>query len=205
MSRLRHADRLTAAPVRYEACHPGALLHVDHKKLGRVPVGGGHRVLGRAARPHHSTARVGHDHFEVFVDDASRLAAVVQVPDERGPSAARALEIAVSELAAVGIRVERVLTDNGPNYRSRAFAATLERIGATHRWTRPYRPQTNGASEFGRPFAVVRRFDAAGGWLGLTVPHPVGGSRARRPAVRAGTPGAGRRIGPRPTLGAGVA
>lgn len=147
MSRLRHADRLTAAPIRYEACHPGALLHVDHKKLGRVPPGGGHRMLGRALRPHHGKAAVGHDHFEVFVDDASRLAAVVQVPDEQGASAARALELAAAEFAAAGIRIERVLTDNGASYRSRAFAAVLDQLGARHRWTRPYRPQTNGKAE----------------------------------------------------------
>ena len=147
MSRLRSGDRLTAAPVRYEACHPGALLHVDHKKLGRVPPGGGHRVLGRAAAPDHKRSRVGYDHFEVFVDDASRLAAVVQVPDERGASAARALERAAAEFAAAGIRIERVLTDNGASYRSHAFRAVIERLEARHRWTRPYRPQTNGKAE----------------------------------------------------------
>ena len=146
LSRLRSGDRLTAAPVRYEACHPGALLHVDHKKLGRVPAGGGHRKLGRSQRSR-DHAPVGYDHFEVFVDDASRLAAVVQVPDEQGVSAARALELAAAEFAAAGIRIERVLTDNGASYRSRAFAAVLERLDARHRWTRPYRPQTNGKAE----------------------------------------------------------
>jgi transposase InsO family protein len=147
LSRLAHADRLTAAPVRYVACHPGALLHVDHKKLGRVPPGGGHRKLGRGVAPDHKRTLVGYDHFEVFVDDASRLAAVIQVPDEQGASAARALELAAAEFAAAGIRIERVLTDNGAGYRSRAFAAALERLGARHRWTRPYRPQTNGKAE----------------------------------------------------------
>jgi transposase InsO family protein len=146
MSRLRSGDRLTAAPVRYVACHPGALLHVDHKRLGRVPPGGGHRLRGRAQRRRDRTP-TGYDHFEVFIDDASRLAAVVQVPDERGESAARALELAAAEFAAAGIRIERVLTDNGVSYRSRAFAAVLERLEARHRWTRPYRPQTNGKAE----------------------------------------------------------
>ncbi|MGH9268259.1 MAG: leucine zipper domain-containing protein, partial [Acidimicrobiales bacterium] len=140
LSRLAHADRLTAAPVRYVACHPGALLHVDHKKLGRVPAGGGHRKLGRARRRHDLRGTVGYDHFEVFVDDASRLAAVVQVPDEQGASAARALDLAAAEFAAAGIRIERVLTANGASYRSRAFAAALDRLDARHRWTRPYRP-----------------------------------------------------------------
>jgi transposase InsO family protein len=146
LSRLAHGDRLTAAPVRYVVCHPGALLHIDHKKLGRVPAGGGHRKLGRAEGPSRHRGD-GYDHFEVFVDDASRLAAVIQVPDEQGVSAARALELAAAEFAAAGIRIERVLTDNGASYRSRAFAAALERIGARHRWTRPYRPQTNGKAE----------------------------------------------------------
>lgn len=74
MARLHDADRLTAPPVRYVACYPGALLHVYHKKLGRVPNGGGHRVTGRAASPHHNHSGVGYEHLEVFVDDASRLA-----------------------------------------------------------------------------------------------------------------------------------
>jgi transposase InsO family protein len=111
-----------------------------------VPAGGGHRKLGRSQRSR-DHAPVGYDHFEVFVDDASRLAAVVQVPDEQGVSAARALELAAAEFAAAGIRIERVLTDNGASYRSRAFAAVLERLDARHRWTRPYRPQTNGKAE----------------------------------------------------------
>lgn len=64
MHRLRDADRLTAAPVRYVACHPGALLHVDYKKLGRVPIGGGHRVTGRAASPHHNHSGAGYEHLE---------------------------------------------------------------------------------------------------------------------------------------------
>ncbi len=70
MSRLDQADKLTGAPVRYVACHPGALLHQDHKKLGRIPHGGGHRVLGRSSGYRHGGG--GYDHFEVFIDDASR-------------------------------------------------------------------------------------------------------------------------------------
>jgi transposase InsO family protein len=147
LSRLRDADRLTAAPVRYVACHPGALLHVDHKKLGRVPPGGGHRVLGRAAAPHHGHSNAGYEHLEVFVDDASRRAVVVPVPDERGVSAARALEMAAAEFAAAGIRIERVLTDNGASYRSHQFGAAVVALGARHKRTRPFRPQTNGKAE----------------------------------------------------------
>lgn len=142
MGRLDQTDRLTGAPVRYVACHPGALLHQDHKKLGRVPDGGGHRIHGRstAVRPRGA----GYDHLEVFVDDASRLAFVALVDDERPASAVHALERAAAFYAAHGVRIGRVLTDNGGPYRSRPYAATLARLGVRHRRTRPYRPQTNG-------------------------------------------------------------
>ena len=146
MSRLDEADKLTGVPLRYVACHPGALLHQDHKKLGRVPSGGGHRVLGRAqaaGRPRGG----GYDHFEVFVDDASRVAFVALVADERPASAVDALERAAAFYAARGLRIERVLTDNGGPYRSRAYGAALDRLGARHKRTRPYRPQTNGKAE----------------------------------------------------------
>ncbi|MEP6469444.1 MAG: hypothetical protein ABJC24_06695 [Chloroflexota bacterium] len=69
----------TGAPLRYVACHPGALVHQDHKKLGRVPDGGGWRVLGREHAPHHGHSHAGYDHLEVFIDDASRYAVVVPV------------------------------------------------------------------------------------------------------------------------------
>jgi transposase InsO family protein len=145
LSRLRDADRPTGIPVRYQACHPGALLHQDHKKLGRVPEGGGHRTHGRTTATH--SHGVGYDHFEVVVDDRSRVAFVVPVADERPASAVRALELAASEFARLGVRVERVLTDNGGPYRSHAYAATLAELGAGHKRTRPYRPQTNGKAE----------------------------------------------------------
>lgn len=143
---LADLDRPTGLPVRrYEACHPGALVHQDHKKLGRIPAGGGHRVLGRAVAPHSHHAGLGYDHFEVIVDDRSRRSIVVHVPDESGPSAATALATALELFAADGISVERVLTDNGFAYRSAAYRAILgER---RHSRTRPYRPQTNGKAE----------------------------------------------------------
>jgi transposase InsO family protein len=148
LSRLRDADRMTTAPVRYVACHPGALIHQDHKKQGRIPVGGGHRSLGRAqARPGHRTGG-GYEHLEGLIDDASRLAVVVPVPDESGTSAAHALEVAASEFARVGITIERVLTDNGWAYtHAAAYRAVLDRLGARHKRTRPWRPQTNGKAE----------------------------------------------------------
>jgi transposase InsO family protein len=144
--RLADIDRPTGIPVRrYEECHPGALVHQDHKKLGRIPDGGGHRLLGRSTTTRSGKPAVGYDHFEVIVDDRSRRAIVVQVPDESGESAARALAVALACFAAEGIEVERVMTDNGWAYRSAAYRADLGR--RRHTRTRPYRPQTNGKAE----------------------------------------------------------
>ena len=147
-SRLRDGDRVTAAPVRYVACHPGALVHQDHKKLGRIPDGGGHRVLGRIAAPHSHRAGRGYDHVEVVIDDHSRFAVVVQVPDESSTSAAAALDLAALEFARRGIAIERVLTDNGFAYtHGRPYLDAIGRLGIRHKRTRPYRPQTNGKAE----------------------------------------------------------
>jgi transposase InsO family protein len=171
-SRLRDADRVTAAPVRYVACHPGALLHQDHKKLGRIPEGGGWRVLGRGQDRAKGHAGTGYDHLEVVIDDASRYAIVVPVPDETGPSAVRALDVAAAEFARLGIRIERVLTDNGAGYKSHAYRDAVAGLGARHKRTRPWRPQTNGKAErviqtllrewaYGHPYTTNReRTDA---------------------------------------------
>jgi transposase InsO family protein len=145
--RLRDADRLSGVPVRYVREHPGELVHQDHKKLGRIPDGGGHRMLGREQGHRDRKAGVGHDHFEVVVDDTTRLAYVARVPDESARSAAGALLDAAVWFARQGVRIERALTDNGPAYRSHAYAAALDAIDAGHRRTRPYRPQTNGKAE----------------------------------------------------------
>jgi transposase InsO family protein len=144
LPRLADIDRPSGLPVRrYELCHPGALVHQDHKKLGRIPDGGGHRVHGW--QPGRRRPGLGYDHFEVIVDDRSRRSIVVQVPDESAASAARALQTALAVFAAEGIQVERVLTDNGWVYRSAAYGAVL--AGRRHSRTRPYRPQTNGKAE----------------------------------------------------------
>jgi transposase InsO family protein len=147
LNRLRDTDRVTAAPVRYVACHPGALVHQDHKKLGRVPEGGGWRARGRSLAGHHGHSGVGYEHLEVFVDDASRYAVVVPVADERAESASWAVEQAVSQFAEVGIRIERILTDNGAGYRSSAYRDLLAGNEIRHKRTRPFRPQTNGKAE----------------------------------------------------------
>ncbi|HUP55395.1 MAG TPA: IS481 family transposase [Methylomirabilota bacterium] len=144
--RLADLDRPTGLPVRrYEACHPGELVHQDHKKLGRIPDGGGHRVLGRANAPHSHRSGLGYDHFEVIVDDRSRRSVVVQVPDESGASAAAALGVAIEAFEADGIAVERVMTDNAWAYRAKEYRAVLGDRRQTR--TRPYRPQTNGKAE----------------------------------------------------------
>jgi transposase InsO family protein len=146
MPRLADLDRPTGLPVRrYEACHPGALVHQDHKKLGRIPDGGGHRVGGRSSEARRRKTGVGYDHFEVIVDDRSRRGVVVQVPDESASSAAAALELALAMFQADGITVERVMTDNAWAYRSAVYRAALGDRRQTR--TRPYRPQTNGKAE----------------------------------------------------------
>jgi len=143
---LADLDRPTGVLVRrYEVCHPGVLVHQDHKKLGRIPDGGGHRLLGRSTETRTRKRGDGYDHFEVVVDDRSRRALVVQVPDETGASAAAALELALATFAAEGIAVERILTDNGRAYRSNAYRDALG--SRRHSRTRPYRPQTNGKAE----------------------------------------------------------
>ena len=148
-SRLRDADRLSGVPVRYVHDHPGSLVHQDHKKLGRIPDGGGHRMLGRTAAPHgHGRGTgLGYDHLEVVVDDATRLAYVARVRDESARSASQALLDAAVWFAGHGVRIERVLTDNGKAYTSAAFEQAVESIAARHKRTRPYRPQTNGKAE----------------------------------------------------------
>jgi len=145
-SRLRDADRLSGVPVRYVRDHPGALVHQDHKKLGRIPIGGGHRMLGRE---HGSRGRgsLGYDHFEVVIDDMTRLAYVAQVPSESASSASRVLLDAAVWFARQGVRIERVLTDNAWAYTSPTYNRAVVSIDAGHRHTRPHRPQTNGKAE----------------------------------------------------------
>ena len=145
-SRLRDADRLSGVPVRYVHDHPGSLVHQDHKKLGRIPAGGGHRALGRE---HGSRGRgsLGFDHFEVVVDDATRLAYVAHVPNESATTASRALLDAAIWFAERGVRIERVLTDNAWAYTSPTYERAVASIDARHKRTRPHRPQTNGKAE----------------------------------------------------------
>jgi transposase InsO family protein len=143
-SRLRDADRASGVPVRYVHDHPGSLVHQDHKKLGRIPEGGGHRVHGRENVVRDRQHGPGYDHFEVLVDDATRLAYVAHVPDESARSASQALLDAAVWFAGHGVRIERVLTDNAWAYARATYAGALAAIDARHKRTRPHRPQTNG-------------------------------------------------------------
>jgi transposase InsO family protein len=164
LSRLADQDGPTGIPIRYVRERPGELLHVDVKKLGRIPHGGGHRVLGRITGTPRSHGG-GYDYLHVAVDDMSRVAYVGVFADERGVSCARFMLDAAAFFAARGVRIERVLTDNAKNYtRSTAFAAALREIGARHKVTRPFRPQTNGKAErfnqtLLREWAYARRYD----------------------------------------------
>ena len=161
MPLLAHVERATGArvrapgPVRYEHERPGALVHVDIKKLGRIPDGGGHRVLGRQAGKRNGRKRArGYAYLHHAVDDHSRLAYSEILGDERARTAARFWRRARVWFAARGVTVEAVLTDNGSCYRSHTFTKALGKR-VKHRRTRPYRPQTNGKVErFNRTLAA---------------------------------------------------
>jgi transposase InsO family protein len=149
LSRLAHADRATGAPIRYEKDRPGELVHVDVKKLGRIPPGGGHRMLGRkVARASRRKRGWGYDFLHAALDDHSRVAYVEVHPDERGETCAGFLLRAAGFFAEHGVRVEAIMTDNAKNYvLSRAFAAAVESLEARHAPTPPYRPALNGKVE----------------------------------------------------------
>jgi transposase InsO family protein len=140
-------------PNRYERSRPGELVHVDVKKLGRF-ARAGHRVTGsKRGRLIQTTEKgrgrgvVGWEFCHVCVDDATRLAYVEVLTDERGKTAAGFLRRAVAWFAERGVRVERVMTDNGSPYVSAAHAAACRELGLRHLRTRPYRPRTNGKAE----------------------------------------------------------
>ena len=163
ISRLSHVDRATGEPMRrYEHDHPGSLLHVDVKKLGKVPDGGGWRFVGKAQGMQNRkvTARrtgqrgrdFGHPHtgtafVHTVLDDHSRVAYAEIHGDETKETAAMVLRNAVAWFTARGVTIERVLSDNGSCYRSHWWRDTCAELGITPKRTRPYRPQTNGKIE----------------------------------------------------------
>ncbi len=132
-----------APPNRYEYAKPGQLLHLDIKKLGRFRQPG-HRVTGdRQVKSRGS----GWEYVHLSIDDHSRVAFGAIKPDERGASACKALLQALRYYRTLGVRFERVLTDNGACYRSRRFRRLVRRLGMRHLRTRPYTPRTNGKAE----------------------------------------------------------
>jgi transposase InsO family protein len=144
---LNKLSTLEPEPVRrYEREHPGELIHLDIKKLGRIG-SVGHRITGRRTGVVNRHLGIGWEFVHVCIDDASRVAFVQVMPDERQASAVAFLEAALAYYITLGIRVERVMTDNGSCYRSKAFTAACKRLGLRHIFTRPYTPKTNGKAE----------------------------------------------------------
>ena len=160
INRLAHVDRATGEPVRrYEHPAPGDLLHVDVKKLGNIPDGGGWRYVGRAQgdrnraatpgklRNAHHQAKMGTAFVHTVLDDHSRLAYAEIHDDETAATAIAVLRRAVAWFSARGVTTRRVLSDNGSAYRSHAWRDTCHALRITPKRTRPYRPQTNGKIE----------------------------------------------------------
>jgi transposase InsO family protein len=143
------------AAQRYERQRPGELIHIDVKKLGRIHDGAGHRITGKRGRytgqrtDAEGKARnvVGWEYVHIAIDDATRLAYVEVLCDEKGLTAVGFLRRAVRHYASYGIQVERVITDNGSPYVSTVHAVACRALGIRHLRTRPYRPQTNGKAE----------------------------------------------------------
>jgi transposase InsO family protein len=166
----RHSDR------RYEREHPGDLLHVDVKKLGRVPDGGGWRVHGRSEAVR--GRGLGWDYVHVAIDDHTRLAYAEVLADERTGTCAGFLTRAVAWFASRGVTVARVLTDNAKSYRvGQAWIAACTQLGIARRFIQPGRPWTNGKAErfnrtlqtewaYARPWTGnEERTAALDGWL----------------------------------------
>jgi transposase InsO family protein len=188
-------------PNRYQRRHPGELLHIDVKKLGGI-TGVGHRITGqrqtfnatrRQARK--TGQRAGWQFVHVCVDDATRLAYVEVLTDEKATTAVGFLKRAIAFYAAHGIAVERVMTDNGSAYRSTTHAFACRALGIQHLRTRPYRPQTNGKAErfirtllagwaYGAIYGSSRERTAAlDGWLWTYNHRRPHGSLSHKPPI----------------------
>lgn len=151
LNRLSSLFPITRQPVhRYEHPEPGDLLHLDVKKLGRIPDGGGKRFAPGFAETMSGPQRrrgAGFDYVHVAIDDHCRVAYVERLPDEKGPTTAAFLKRAIDHFRRLGVRIKRILTDNAKNYTSCAVRAVTRTFGIAHKRTRPYRPQTNGKAE----------------------------------------------------------
>jgi transposase InsO family protein len=151
LARLAWLDRPTGRVIRrYEWAEPGELVHLDVKKLGRIPTGGGWRAHGRNAESQRRAdrQRVGYDFIHTCVDDHSRLAYSELLADQRGATSAAFLRRAAGWFGELGIRIQRVMTDNARNYRDAAvFRMAVAELGARQLFTPPYQPQVNGKVE----------------------------------------------------------
>ena len=188
-------------PNRYERRHPGELVHIDIKQLGRISVrGAGHRVLGHRrsqVRPGHKRRQTGFEYVHVAIDDHSRLAYAEVLESLNAQAAVGFLERAVAWFAERGVPVERVMTDNGSAYVSGAHRIACTRLGIGHLRTRAYRPRTNGKAErfiqtltndwaYGRIYgSSAERAGALPGWLDhYNFRRPHGSLGHRAPATR---------------------
>jgi transposase InsO family protein len=172
LNRLSHIDIRTGEPIRrYEHDHPGALIHVDVKKLGNIPDGGGWRFVGRAqggknrrstdgvTRSRSHDPNLGHAFVHTVIDDHSRVAYAEIHDNERTDTAVEVLRRAVGWFGTRGVSIERVLSDNGACYRSHAWRNACAELQIQPKRTRPYRPQTNGKIErFHRTMAAEWAF-----------------------------------------------
>ena len=210
INRLSHIDRVTAEPLRrYEHDHPGSLIHVDVTKFANIPDGGGHKFLTRqqsrinaiatASRTGQRNAQyhpvIGTAFVHTVIDDHSRAAYAEICTDEKAETAIAVLRRATTWFADRGVRVERVLSDNGSCYRSHAWRDACADLAITHKRTRPYRPQTNGKIErfhrtLGDGWAYARfydstkqRNDALPGWLHFYNHHRVHSAIGGTPPV----------------------
>jgi transposase InsO family protein len=142
-------------PNRYERARPGELIHIDVKKLGRIQGGAGKRITGKTHNPSPrwrdsdgvKRCVIGWEYVHVCVDDATRLAYVEVLANEKATSAVAFLRRAIAFYGARGVQVQRVMTDNGSAYRSTLHALACRALGLKHLRTRPYRPRTNGKAE----------------------------------------------------------
>lgn len=161
-------------PNRYERRSPGELIHIDVKKLARIVAGAGHRISGNRSQRKRGA---GWEFVHVCVDDATRLAYVEVLGDEKAITAVAFLRRATAFYRAHGVQVQRVMTDNGPAYLSIAHSLACRALGLRHLRTRPYRPRTNGKAErfirtmlggwaYGAIYAnSTQRTAALAGWL----------------------------------------
>jgi transposase InsO family protein len=155
-----------AEPVRrYERERPGELIHLDIKKLGRIG-SVGHRITGRKSGTINQHRGIGWEFVHVCIDDASRVAFTQIKPDQRKHSAVAFLKAAVAYYKQLGIKVERIMTDNGSCYRSKVFHKACKRLGLKQIFTRPYTPRTNGKAERFiqtslREWAYARAYDTS--------------------------------------------